>query len=84
MEIKKGKNGLDMTFQELFPEEVKCKCGGTGRIAFVAAEETGEEEYIRDLHDNKGVGGYWLHDAAAFAVYLCAQCFNGIVRWNQA
>ena len=85
MQIAKGTKGLDLTFQDDFPEVTQCPCGGTARVAFVAAEEKEEGQFICDLHDNNiGKGGFWPHDAAAFAVYLCPQCFDAVTLWNQA
>lgn len=84
MEIQKGTKGLDMTFQMPFPAETQCSCGKVARIAFVAAEEAKEDEYICKLHDNKGKGGFWPHDAIAVALYFCRDCFKAVILWNQA
>ena len=86
MEVILGKEGLDKTCQEQFPEETKCtQCEGMARIAFVASED--KSPFICELHDNdykEGGEGYWLHDAASFATYLCKKCFKATTLWNQA
>lgn len=86
MDIKKGTKGLDMTFQEDFPKKTQCCCGREAWIAFVAAEEGGakESEYICNLYENKGRGGFWPHDCIAVAVYFCTNCFKAVTLWNQA
>ncbi len=77
-----------LTFQDEFPEEAVCAhCGKEGaRLAFVFAEAGGAGEYICELHENDPEGeGFWLHDAAAFAVYLCRdiKCAEATTKWNQ-
>lgn len=92
MEIGIGKKGLELTFQASFPEEVLCKaCSDAtvpktvmARIAFVAAEESGEEEYVCKLHQNEGNGSFWPHDAIAVAIYFCPECRVAVTLWNQA
>jgi hypothetical protein len=85
MKVFLGKKGLDRSWQQKFKSTTKCpECGGRGRIMFVAHEGVGEDEYIADLHSNKGNGNYWVHDACAVAVYLCKKCFEPIAIINQA
>lgn len=84
METGIGTKGLNLTFQQDFPKETKCSCGKMARIAFVTAEESGEKEYVCNIHENKGKGGFWPHDAIAVAVYFCPECFSAVVLWNQA
>lgn len=92
MKIYLGTKGLKQTWQEPFPETIKChKCNGEARIMFVGIEaneprEASEsrEKYICDLRDNGGKGDYWLHDACAVAVYLCKECFEPNALINQA
>lgn len=84
MIVEKGTKGLDLTWQLSFTEETKCSCGKMARIAFVAKEEAEEERYISTLHENKGRGGFWPHDAVAVAVYFCPECFTAVTLWNQA
>lgn len=84
MQIYKGKTGLNETWQEEFPETMKChNCGGEARIMFVGCENTRNDNFICDLHKNEG-GSYWLHDACAVAVYLCKKCFEPNALINQA
>jgi hypothetical protein len=72
-------------------------CDGKARIGFVAHEAMGNQDlaiiprnfnqYVCDLHDNKGggVGGeYWLHDCCAVAVYFCKKCLGTTALYNQA
>lgn len=86
MKIYLGKAGLDKSWQVLFPEVTHCnQCGGKARIMFVAFEKRGQKgKYICDLRENGGKGDYWVHDAIACAVYLCADCFSPITILNQA
>ncbi len=87
--IEYGTKGRDLSWQAKFPEEVECvHCGKPGaRLAFVFMEEDGKE-YASSLHDNdyaEGGEGFWLHDAAAFATYLCRDinCTGATTKWNQ-
>ena len=83
MEIFKGETGLDMTWQEKFPSTTECvHCKARARIAFVAKEEE-EDEWICNLHNNKE-HSRWLHDAGAFAIYLCCECLKPTTLYNQA
>jgi len=92
MKVTLGKEGLGKTWQAKFPETTSCcRCGGKARIGFVAHEGMEEEgvyprdftQFVYDLHANKGKGGYWPHDCASFAIYICRECMNGTVIWNQ-
>ena len=83
MKIEKGTKGLDLTYQDPFPEKTECSCGKNARIAFVAQEDN-EDEYISNLHKNEGKGNCWPHDAIAVAVYFCPECFKAVTLWNQA
>lgn len=84
METFLGKKGLNKTWQNKFEETAKChKCGGEARIMFVAFEGDAKE-FVCSMHDNKGEGGYWPHDAIACAVYLCRDCFEPVAIINQA
>jgi hypothetical protein len=89
MEIAYGEEGAvdGMSFQGAFPKTTCCiKCGKTSRMAFVAAEGSGDRFVCRE-HENDYKGeGFWLHDAAAFAVYLCTSiaCCEATTLWNQA
>ena len=84
-----------ISFQAEFPvTTVCCRCGGIGRLAFVAHEtdepsaKHGAEHggiYVSQLHKNypKG-GGFWLHDACCVAVYFCTKCLEPTALYNQA
>ena len=83
MKIAKGKAGTSLTFQKVFPVETKCECGSVARIAITLQEEL-EIDPVCNLHENKGEGGFWPHDAIAVAVYFCKKCFKPVTLWNQA
>lgn len=84
MKVRKGKNGCFLSHQDEFPATTPCSCGGLSRIALVVKEETEEEFYVCDLHENKGKGGFWPHDAIAVAVYFCENCLKPVILFNQA
>lgn len=88
-----GTKGCFHTWQDSFPDEAKCvHCGrGDARLAFVYLETGGEDwiekEFVSKLHDNDPDGeGFWLHDAGAFATYLCRdiKCTGATTLYNQA
>lgn len=84
MKVYLGTKGLDKTWQQEFSETTKCcKCKEEARIMFVVFEYK-EKKYVRDLHDNEGKGGFWVHDAIACANYLCPVCFEVTAIMNQA
>lgn len=85
--LEYGTEGCELSWQEMFPEEVECSyCSTEGaRLAFVLMERNRKNLACR-LHDIDPEGeGFWLHDAAAFAVYLCRsmRCRKGTIKWNQ-
>jgi hypothetical protein len=93
MQIGYGENGRTLTWQAHFEPETKCvKCGEKARIALIVREPGGMHEYVCDRHPNDPKGersndpGFWLHDAAAFAIYLCTDidCATATTLWNQA
>jgi len=90
--VKIGKDGLGASWQQRWDPTTPCvKCATPSRIAIVVFEdretdnpqETGEQ-FICDLYSNKGEGAYWFHDCAAFAIYLCPECFTTTCLNNQA
>ena len=84
MKIVKGDKGTHLSWQDDFPKEAKCKCGGVARIALSAIEENEDDGYVSHLHENNGKGGYWPHDAIAFSVYFCKECMEPVILYNQA
>ena len=80
-----GKNGLDKSWQNDFPENTECcRCGANSRIGFVSMED-GEEESVCSLHSNTGEDGkFWPHDRVAVAVYFCEDCLETTALYNQA
>jgi len=90
MEVTIGVEGLSKTFQGEFPEETECcYCKGIARIGFVAHEGMSNQpivagENVCNLHPNDPGGeGFWLHDCACFATYLCKECLNPTTLYNQ-
>ena len=94
MKVTIGKEGLKKTWQGNFPGTTKCcKCGGSARIAFVAHEGMDKDDklinpgegiqFVCDLHENEGKGGFWLHDCCSVAVYFCRDCLNPTALYNQ-
>jgi hypothetical protein len=84
-----GTKGVDLTWQAKFPETTPCvKCGKKARLAIVLREGSGagDTNFACRLHKNDPEGeGFWLHDAAAFATYLCVDidCATATTLWNQ-
>ena len=91
MQVIIGNEGLDVSFQDVFSENVKCvHCGSMARIGFVAHEMDEDEisegkgiQYVCQLHDNEKED-MWLHDACAVAVYFCTECLDTTAVYNQA
>jgi len=91
MKVTIGKEGLNNSWQEPFPEETKCcRCKGIARIGFVIQETKSSkpgklpQAFVCHLHSNEGIGGYWLHDLCAVAVYFCRECLKPTALYNQA
>jgi hypothetical protein len=86
MEIKVGKEGLDNSHQQSFPDTVKCvHCNKDAEIAFTARERGHEIAHLhnRSLRMNQGAD-LWPHDSTAFALYLCKKCLEPTALFNQA
>lgn len=86
MKITYGAEGLTNSWQLEFPEEVACvHCDGKARPAINIKEDQHNEDYVCQLHPNKGGSGgdFWLHDAAAFQIYLCRKCLKPTALYNQ-
>ena len=78
------------SWQAPFPKTVKCeKCGGEARAALTLMEDRSRAmmpagyDFVCRLHPNEEHGA-WPHDAIAFALYFCRECYHGQVEWNQA
>jgi hypothetical protein len=92
VEVGYGPGGKNLSYQGDFPEVTPCKtCGKEARLALVVREKGGpsnvQPEYVTDLHLNDPKGdGFWLHDAGAFATYICTNidCAAATTLWNQA
>ena len=87
MKIELGRKGLKNSWQKKFPSETTCvHCGGKARIAFTAQEKGKKgQKLISNIHkNNPEEESYWLHDAGAFAIYLCKKCLEPTTLYNQA
>lgn len=85
MKVVKGIKAVTCTFQDQFPQNTICECGGFARIAFVAIEEDDRfPNCVADLHENQEHGKFWPHDCIAVAVYFCEECAKPVTLWNQA
>ena len=80
-----GDKGLEESWQAPFEKFMPCEnCGKQSELAFVNKEQSGDKEFICDLHKNlPKTEGYWPHDAIAVAVYICRHCFELTAKWNQ-
>ena len=88
MRVTFGKEALTKSWQAPFPKTTVCvHCQGEARIGFVAHEAMSAKDkkgpFLCDQYDNKGKGGYWLHDCCAVAVYFCKECLETTSRYNQ-
>ena len=92
MQVELGTVGLENSWQDTFPETTDCvHCGAESRIAFTAfechsgnARSIFDDGLVCDLHRNHCDGKLWLHDAGAFATYLCTKCLEPTTLYNQA
>lgn len=89
MKVQLGKEGLQNSWQEPFPDSVECvHCKGIALPVVCLMEEGKGGDSIRDLpHPVTATGkhvSYWPHDATAFAIYLCPQCLKATALFNQA
>lgn len=89
MKITYGEDGINNSWQQKFPPEVECPradCSGMARPAVNLFEESAEDSHVAQLHNNEVItgGDFWLHDAAAFQIYLCRACLKPITLCNQA
>lgn len=85
-EVYLGESGLDKSWQAEFPADAKCcRCGGDARIAYVLKENDPDIAALHDFNrDGADGGSLWLHDAGAFATYLCEKCLEPTTLYNQA
>ncbi len=94
-----GAQGTELTKQAPFPLVTDCvKCKEPARLAIVIKEDFDKalpadaQMFVTHLHpnnpngDREGAPGFWLHDCAAFAIYLCTDidCTTATTLWNQA
>jgi len=86
-EVGYGEEGRQLTWQAEFPEEVECHaCGKIARHAITVKEKGAGSDNACSAHKNDPSGeGFWLHDCAAFATYLCTdiKCAEATTMWNQ-
>jgi len=82
--VSVGPEGRKNSWQgEFSPKSVCLHCGATSRFAFSVKEESGEDQYVCDLYDNKK-DKMWPHDAVAVAIYFCENCLETTSKYNQA
>lgn len=81
MNIFIGKEGLDTSCQDPFPEVISChKCGHPAKIMFVVSETLKDKgHFISDLYTDKR----WFHDLCSAAVYFCTNCLSPTALVNQ-
>ncbi len=92
LEIGYGAEACGLSEQADFPETTPCvKCEKDARFAFAIREnppgEPGKYRFVVDVHHNEPDGdGFWVHDCASFATYLCTDidCATATTLWNQA
>lgn len=95
MKVELGNKGLQNSWQEPFPEVVKCVHCGERAAPAVCLQEDGKPEgdYICNVEHarlgplvatGKPPKELWPHDAAAFVVYLCLKCLKPTALFNQA
>lgn len=92
-----GTKGKRLSYQGDFDETAPCvKCGKPAELALVLREKfddtktPDEQNFVTRLHENpevvEGERLFWLHDCAAFALYVCRDfdCTTVTTHWNQA
>ena len=93
MIVELGNKGLENSFQAPFPENTACvhNCGGVALPIMSIMEDgkTGPKgDYICNLPRPKASKGSpavsWPHDATAFTIYFCPECFGATALFNQA
>ncbi len=86
--VKPGTEGKDMSHQGGFDETTPCvKCRKKARMALVVSEDGKGDNYVTHVHPNNPEGeGYWPHDCAAFAIYICPDidCRTATCIWDQS
>ena len=89
MEAETRPGSEAFSFQDAFPKSIECvhcDCEKEAELIFVAHEmDRKNKEFLCRKHDNDPEGeGFWFHDAACFANYVCRKCFKVTAIWNQA
>jgi hypothetical protein len=85
LDVGYGPAGTGLTYQAEFDPTTKCfKCGKDARLAITIKEKPGGDA-VCHLYDNHDEGKFWLHDLAAYAIYLCpdVDCAEATTLWNQ-
>lgn len=91
MIVEIGGRGLENSWQAPFPKTVECVHCKAIAYPVVCIQEDGKSEgdFICNLPPppNPEEGeppNSWLHDATAFAIYLCPKCLEPTALFNQA
>jgi len=87
-QIAYGPAGACLTFQADFPLTTPCeKCGADASLHVTLSEDGPTLETYRPEYDAAVARG-WVdpvgHDLAAFATYICPECYAATTLWNQA
>ena len=73
----------EASYQQPFPNKLNCsKCESNARPILVLDDENGELSKIPIDRPN----GHPIHphDSCCFVLYMCVECGNVNVKWNQA
>lgn len=82
MEIRVGKRfDKETTYQDRFDEQLVCFCLGE-RTMFPILQFCDDEGTISK--DKPKEAKLWPHDSMVLVVYMCKECLNTKVIWNQA
>jgi len=74
------KMSKEMTYQEPFPTSTKCpKCKKLTKLLMLIDDDEGLLSHQRPKNVE-----IWPHDCTAIALYLCTNCGEMGVEWNQA
>lgn len=75
---------IDTTFQREFPKTVTCSlCNNVANPIIVINDLEAEIAHASPKRNRRG-RPIWPHDSAAFVLYMCSECGEVSVEWNQA
>ncbi len=80
MKIRFGKAfDKKLTFQAEFGEKLECECSGEMLPIVQVYDDRASIAY-----DRPTAAKLWPHDSMAIVVYMCENCMETKVKWNQA